>query len=46
MASFNFLFSLHNIGTDLWKLALERRFWGTGAGYVDTHWVRGIIGEV
>jgi hypothetical protein len=30
----------------LWKLALERRFLGTGTGYVDTHWVgKGIIGE-
>jgi hypothetical protein len=46
MASFNFLFLLHNIGIDLWKLALEWRFWETGIGYVDTHWVRGIIGEV
>jgi hypothetical protein len=45
MASFNFLFLLHNIGIHLWKLALERRFWATGTGYVDTHWVRGIIGE-
>jgi predicted acyltransferase len=30
MASFNFLFLLHNFGTRLWRPALERRFWVMG----------------